>query len=209
MTKKVKVIECPAEFKQTNKVSIFLAGGITGCPDWQQEIIPMFNNTPLVLFNPRRKNFPIDDPSAAARQIKWESKYLSKASAILFWFPQETLCPIVLYELGLWTKTSKPIFIGVHPRYKRVLDVEIQTKINRPGTIITYNLHDLARKVMDWASSYKIPDLANETIAWEPESLESRLQNCRIMLSIHGYLNDTMNDSIRKKIESTTVKSKK
>jgi len=136
---------------------VFLAGGITGCPNWQQEIVHLFDETDMILLNPRRENFPIDDPQAAREQITWEYHHLRRADAILFWFPRETLCPIVLYELGAWSMTSgvlavrKPIFVGVHPEYKRRQDVEIQTRLERPGVRIAYRLPDLALQVRMWA----------------------------------------------------------
>ena len=127
--------------------SVFLAGGITGCPGWQQEMRSLLQDTDLVLLNPRRAHFPIGDPSAAKEQIAWEWNHLRHANGILFWFPCETLCPITLYELGAWSMTSKPIFVGVHPDYKRRQDVEIQTQLSRPNVVITYSLEDLARQV--------------------------------------------------------------
>ncbi len=124
--------------------SVFLAGGITGCPDWQQEMRILLQDTDLILLNPRRKCFPIGDPGAAQEQIAWEHRQLRMADAILFWFPRETLCPIVLYELGAWSMTSKPIFVGIHPEYTRRQDVEIQTGLVRPDVEIVYSLEDLA-----------------------------------------------------------------
>ena len=97
--------------------SLFLAGGITGCENWQQNVRRYLKDVPIVIFNPRRKDFPINDPSAAQVQIEWEYEHLRKASMILFWFPYETLCPIVLYELGAWSMTDKKIFVGIHPLY--------------------------------------------------------------------------------------------
>lgn len=129
--------------------TVFLAGGITGCPDWQQEIRTLLQDTDLVLLNPRREHFPIGDPSAAREQILWEHSYLRWADAILFWFPHETLCPIVLYELGAWSMSDKPIFVGVHPDYQRRQDVEIQTYFVRPDVQIVYSLGDLARQVTE------------------------------------------------------------
>lgn len=132
--------------------SIFLAGGITGCPDWQAEMVQLLVDIDLVLLNPRRKDFPIDDPDAAYQQITWEHDLLRYADAILFWFPQETLCPIVLYELGAWSMATcgKPLFIGVHPGYKRKQDVEIQTHLERPGIVIVDSLSKLAGQVIDF-----------------------------------------------------------
>lgn len=133
----------------TNFPSVFLAGGITGCPDWQSEIRYLLKD--IIMFNPRRADFPIGDPNAALEQIKWEHDYLRVANSILFWFPCETLCPIVLYELGAWSITNKQIFVGVHPNYQRKQDVEIQTKLARPSVSITYSIQGLTHAVNKWA----------------------------------------------------------
>jgi len=129
--------------------SIFLAGGITDCPNWQREMVQLLRETDLTLLNPRRQNFPIGDPSAALEQITWEYNALRDAKSILFWFPRETICPIVLYELGAWSMTKKPIYVGTHPEYQRRQDVEIQTKLVRPGVKIARSLEGLARQVID------------------------------------------------------------
>ena len=131
--------------------SVFLAGGITNCPDWQSVIKTELKN--IIMFNPRREDFPMDDPNVALEQIKWEHDYLRVANSILFWFPCETLCPIVLYELGAWSITDKPIFVGVHPDYARRQDVEIQTRLVRPDVMIAYSLQELADKVNNWVMS--------------------------------------------------------
>jgi len=129
--------------------AVFLAGGITGCPGWQQEMCSLLQDTDLILLNPRRAHFPIGDPSAAQEQIEWEHAHLGMADAILFWFPCETLCPITLYELGAWSMTDKPIFVGVHPSYQRRQDVEIQTRLARSEVGIHYSLESLAREVRE------------------------------------------------------------
>ena len=128
--------------------SLYLAGGITGCPDWQQEIVQLLEHTNLVMFNPRRKSFPMNDPKAAEEQIEWEHFHLRQADVIAFWFPRETICPIALYELGAWSMTDKPMSIGVHPEYPRRLDVEKQTKLVRPDVEIVYSLADLAGRII-------------------------------------------------------------
>ena len=144
----MKYVESPDVWERER--SVFLAGGITGCPDWQSDIVRKLSQIDLTLFNPRRKNFPIHDPNAAEFQIKWERDHLEKADAILFWFPSETLCPIVLYELGAWSMTSKLIFVGMDPNYQRRQDVEIQTSLVRPNLKIVYSLDDLADQIIAW-----------------------------------------------------------
>lgn len=108
---------------------LFLAGGISNCPNWQGELVDHLEvmDLPLTVCNPRRENFPMDDPSAAAEQIEWEHKLLAKADIISFWFPKETLCPITLFELGKWLH-AKPI-IGTEYGYQRALDVRIQAEL--------------------------------------------------------------------------------
>ncbi len=127
--------------------TVFLAGGITDCPDWQAQMVELLKDTDLTLFNPRRADFPIGDPSAAQEQIRWEHNHLRIAGSVLYWFPKETLCPIVLYELGAWSMMSKPIFVGVEPGYKRDQDVCIQTALVRPEVVVYTTLEALALEV--------------------------------------------------------------
>ncbi|MDJ0716142.1 MAG: nucleoside 2-deoxyribosyltransferase domain-containing protein [Prochloraceae cyanobacterium] len=145
----MKYVEAPNKFLGNEK-SLFLAGGITGCPDWQQDVVKALKDESITILNPRRKNFPIDESTASFEQIEWEYLHLRKASAILFWFPHESLCPIVLYELGAWSMTDKPIFIGVDPEYQRKLDVEIQTSLVRPEVSICYSIQYLVEQVLHW-----------------------------------------------------------
>ena len=153
MNGKVFYIESPECLIDMPKgKSVFLAGGITNCPDWQQEMVGLLCDTSVILLNPRSADFPIGDPDAAQEQIEWEYNHLRKANGILFWFPCETICPIVLYELGAWSMTTLPIFVGVHPQYQRRQDVEIQTGLVRPDVRVVYSLKDLARQVKEFAA---------------------------------------------------------
>ncbi len=138
------------------EASLFLAGGITGCPNWQQDVAEQLKDSPLVLFNPRRASFPIEDKDAARAQIAWEHIHLRKATAISFWFPCETLNPIVLYELGAWSMTNKPLFVGVHPDYQRGQDVSIQTALARPDVHIVASLEELAQEIISWVNQIKV-----------------------------------------------------
>jgi len=141
-------VESPAEW-DGDRPAVFLAGGITGCVDWQKEVVAGLADLDIAVLNPRRENFPIGDPTAARDQIEWEFRHLRKAQAVSFWFPAETLCPIVLYELGSWIRTSKKLFVGVHPDYKRKQDVEIQTTLVRPKLEIVYSVADLIAQIRE------------------------------------------------------------
>ncbi|HRT03411.1 MAG TPA: nucleoside 2-deoxyribosyltransferase domain-containing protein, partial [Candidatus Diapherotrites archaeon] len=128
---------------------LFLAGGITSCPDWQSEIIEMIKDLPnLIVYNPRRKDFPINDPNSAEVQISWEYEHLRDADIISFWFSEGSLNPIVLYELGRWGNSSnKEIVIGIDPKYERKKDVIIQTKLSRPDVKIVDSLEELSEEI--------------------------------------------------------------
>lgn len=145
----MRYVEAP--YRDSGHV-LFLAGGITDCPDWQRVICDDLTGENLIVLNPRRDDFPINDPNASYEQIKWEFDMLREASMISFWFPKETLCPIVLYELGAWSMTEKPLFVGVDPQYKRADDVEIQTALIRPDVEIVTSLSALADQVRGFIS---------------------------------------------------------
>lgn len=104
--------------------------------------------------NPRRAHWDLNDPLAAGKQIQWEFDHLRRASAVLFWFPEETLCPITLFELGQWSAlaaiSGKKIFVGTHPNYKRRLDVEVQLRLILPSVAVVDNLEALSGQVIAW-----------------------------------------------------------
>jgi len=139
-------VEAPVAYTGAGP-SLFLAGGITDCSDWQAEARKRLAGSGFDLLNPRRANFPMDDPGAAEEQITWEHDHLRKADAILFWFPAGAVQPIALYELGAWSMTGKPLFVGADPGYARRPDVEIQTKLARPGLPVVSDLGALVQQV--------------------------------------------------------------
>lgn len=147
-------VECPEVYTGSER-SLFLAGGIQGCRNWQQDLVKMLADENLVILNPRRKVYLADSPGAEDEQITWEFEHFKRTSAVSFWFPPETLCPITLYELGIQNAGSKPLFIGIDPEYKRRTDIEIQTRLARPEIQIVYSLKDLAEQIKLWARKQK------------------------------------------------------
>ena len=136
------------------KPSVFLAGGITNCPDWQAELIEMLSaeNLDINVYNPRREDFDVTDPNASKIQIEWEFHALNFSTVISMWFTGgESLQPICLYELGrhLATRTSKDFVLGVDDNYKRKEDVYIQTKLVHPELEITNNLEDHKNNILN------------------------------------------------------------
>ena len=170
----VLTVEAPNEIyspENNRNIKLFLAGGITNCPDWQSDIIDKLNvihthqvvvipSWNVTIYNPRRKNFPINDKTAATEQITWEYNHLRDADIISFWFSAGSQNPIVLYELGLWcnahASTTKLFCIGIDPQYERKQDVIIQTSLARPDIRIVDTIEALAGKISSCISKKMI-----------------------------------------------------
>jgi hypothetical protein len=156
-----RIISAPTETTVSDdETSLFLAGGITGCVDWQHDICEELRSIgQLVVFNPRRENYTDD----AAGQILWEWQHLKIANAISFWFAAETVQPITLFELGRWTADAssfgisnerilvqKKLFVGVHEEYARRLDIEIQLRYQCPDLEIVRSIPALVGQIKCW-----------------------------------------------------------
>ena len=141
----MRVITAPEFYiSQEHDITVFLAGGITNCPDWQSKVIKDLNVDnhyleSLVIFNPRRENFPIWDKSAAYAQIEWEYQMLERCNIFSMYFSSgESDQPICMYELGrniLRMQMRFPadwqdrIVISVEDDYIRKQDVLVQTEL--------------------------------------------------------------------------------
>jgi hypothetical protein len=135
-------MECPNK-TDLDKKSLFLAGGISGCRNWQAEVVAYTQSIDYILYNPRREYYDITNQDIAEEQITWEEEMMRKADFIAFYFCRETICPITLYELGVYNMTKKPIIVGMDQDYSRRLDIEIQTKLKRPQVKFVYGTQGL------------------------------------------------------------------
>ena len=137
-------IEAPGSLDRIVRPSVFLAGGITNCPDWQSQVLQDLETSdrladkPFTCLNPRRKQFDCNDHRVAGQQIAWEWEGLRRADVIAFWFPtchaHETVQPIALLKLGRWSgrTTGRPIVVGADPQYPRRFDITQQLMHERP-----------------------------------------------------------------------------
>lgn len=145
----MKQIKCPEILNPKQKGQrVFLAGGITGCPNWQAEIVEKLKFHDIVLVNPRRDDFDYNDPNMAWGQIEWEFNHLQKCDVILFWFPEETLCPITLFELGKFhMNPDYEVVVGCHPNYARKFDVVTQLDIAGKDLKVVFSIPDLVEQL--------------------------------------------------------------
>ena len=149
----MEYVESPEVWKRLpGQPSVFLAGGITGCPNWQWEVARQLNMTNYAVLNPRRKTF-VDTRGAAELQIEWEFQHLRKADLIAFWFCKETVQPIALFELGAWSQGTDPaVLIGVELGYPRALDIHIQMGLLGRGGIKS-TLEELVNEIKTFERS--------------------------------------------------------
>lgn len=151
------------------KPSVFLAGGITNCPDWQKDFIDNFTNSfsirEVTIVNPRCEEWDDtrDNIEVSKEQISWEKNYLDVTTGVVFWFPKETLCPITLFELGGALYSRNIIAIGIDPEYQRKLDIEVQVGLVNKNIPIVYSVNDLVDETMEYFKNYKsFEDYDNE-----------------------------------------------
>lgn len=129
-------------------ITVFLAGGISGCRDWQQEVINNLfrmideDDSQVVVYNPRQKDFNIDDPDATEDQITWEFQYLNKVDIFSMYFVGgDQVQPICLYELGRYTdRLIREQVISIEKDYIRERDVVVQVSLATRG-IVPVNLN--------------------------------------------------------------------
>lgn len=124
-----------------DEITVFLAGGISGCRDWQKETIEHLyrfvgrDDNQVVVYNPRQEKFDINNPHAASDQITWEYQYLNQVDIFSMYFVGgNQVQPICMYELGHYTKPyGDPQVISVETDYIRKNDVIIQVALATRG----------------------------------------------------------------------------
>lgn len=160
----MKVITAVEPLVPVESTSVFLGGGIQKCPPWQSVVLAGLEHLNCTVYNPRRPNFPIDDPNETDRQIDWEFDALNVADVFTMWFCNaDSDQPICLYELGRhlalryggqFNGPLSSIVIGVEPGYRRSKDVYRQTYRVCSLIKIIDNLNDHIQKIRDAVISH-------------------------------------------------------
>ena len=124
-------------------IDLFLAGGITGCWNWQKPLAALISHylsvaTPLTWLIDNR-NFTIAIPrrevglsvegAAAVAQIEWEHEALARAFTKSYYFTRDAVQPIVLLELGKHLASPVNMFIAIENGYQRKTDVLVQSDL--------------------------------------------------------------------------------
>jgi hypothetical protein len=179
MKGQVIVITAPEPFtKHEGVVSVFLAGGITGCEFWQWKAIDLlkeqwYSEHDLIVFNPRRQIAKFTewgslgktpeglelDPSFAEEQVAWEFAALESASIFSMWFAAKQIQPICMYELGrhMAIRNDHSLAIGADPKYPRFLDLVLQNSQLKNPTTLSPTLEEHVNRIIRLAKDrYKL-----------------------------------------------------
>lgn len=125
--------------------SIFLAGSIIGNINWQESVAFDLGKY-FHVFNPRRMLSTTESLEERNIGTDWEYYYLRKVKNILFWFNDETVAPITLFELGAaLERNNQNLYIGCHPKHKRIN--EIRHQVSKFGYFVQEHIEDLLHTV--------------------------------------------------------------
>lgn len=128
--------------RRSSSIVVFLAGGISGCSNWQDEVINKLdalsnyhNLSNVAIYNPRREDFDTAKREDTIEQIKWEYCYLKQCDIFsVFFSASESVQPITLYELGTYGhgygNPCRETIVTVQKGYKREQDVLIQCALD-------------------------------------------------------------------------------
>lgn len=181
----MQVIEAPNPYPTTPSPDIFLGGGITNCPDWQSEAVALLKHTDAVILNPRRSGAFTED--IAGEQIEWEYSALRVVDTVFFWFPKETLCPITLLELGVFTQRPQTrLIVGTHPEYARRFDVIKQLELARPEVAVQDSIAGL---VGEYLNALSLATQEEAQAVWDSEQ-DEYIRAKQIAQDELGFLKD-------------------
>lgn len=154
-------VEAPTYYRpqRNDPPAVFLAGGIVGITErWHSRVVAALQaaRTPVVVLNPNRAEFPIDNPSAAWEQVSWEQHHLHLAGLTAFWFaasdPAVTTQPIAMFELGQALGEGRPVVVGASPDYPREPDVHMLCQLAKPGLPVFSDLDDMVAQIQKYVA---------------------------------------------------------
>lgn len=145
----MQLITAPQSYtKYVGDISVFLAGPVTTCEDWQNQVVMAFQNEDddLILINPRRDSFDINKKEETRKQIEWEFNMIELCDIFSMYFcGGESVQPISMYELGrnlvrmqqrFPSDWRHRIVITVDPKYEKFNDVVTQVHLATRGTFV-------------------------------------------------------------------------
>lgn len=127
-----RYVEAPAFYAREvgDPPAVFMAGGIPNVEPWHDRLVELLAATgkPMIVLNPRRRDFPVGDVEAGRAQVRWEHSHLHRVKVTSFWFaapadgvdPVLAVQPTTLLELGVALGEGRRIVVGADLRYPRL-----------------------------------------------------------------------------------------
>jgi hypothetical protein len=157
----------PPDSPDHGNFSLFTAGSIEmgAAVQWQQLLIEHLQDLPITITNPRRGTW---DPAVNAKredpaffsQVEWELDALTQADVICYFFDCNTVSPVSLMELGIWSNSGK-IIVCCDQRYWRQGNVEIVCERYNIPYVSSFKYLVPALKVMMQKKGLKLDDKGN------------------------------------------------
>ena len=146
-----KVVISPSAIPATSAPRIFLGGSIDmgSAEDWQKTVIDALRHEPVVILNPRRKEWDpawkpeLSDPHFK-EQVEWELSALEQSDIIVMVLTPGSKSPVSLLELGLYARSGRLIVL-CPPGYWRKGNVDAVTARYRITSV--NSMDDLLRAV--------------------------------------------------------------
>lgn len=140
----MNLIKCPDEqVSYTGRESFFLCGSIIG-EEWRDQIVESLKNFDVDIYNPKRLSWK---EALEKDQVIWENSYLGRSNVIVFWFSEESVCPISLFELGVHLFSNKVLYVGFSPKYQKLINLQTQLKLINPNMILYNSLENLISSI--------------------------------------------------------------
>lgn len=143
--KEIKLFEQPSMSGERHP-TVFLAGGIVGCPDWQNQVMQGLSDLRILFFNPRHDKDG-KDIHFNSKVDQWVENWIIRTGLVAFWFCKETTQHKWIFQLGRMSDKVKPIIVGLHPDYKFAQDIQNLFILSRVRARLVYNIEDLIDKI--------------------------------------------------------------
>ena len=133
----------------SGRPTVFLAGGMSWCEDWQAQMARDLRAEAGVLLSPRINKPPYPDREM---QAWWEIRGRRQCGATVFYFPDtpKSVQPVTWYEMGANCQSGKPTAVYVDAGHRRRLDIEERIAVNQPAAYIANSLAELTIWTRDY-----------------------------------------------------------
>lgn len=144
------IIIAPSDKKvKTNIIKIFLGGTIDSgkSEDWQKKIcIKYYDDERIVIFNPRRDEWPKEHSDEVIKQIKWEHKRMDESDYIIMNILPDSKSPISLMEIGMYNESNK-LLVFCTEKFYRYDNVKIVCEKYNIPLFNTNNITDICKEI--------------------------------------------------------------